>query len=94
MAAPIIRRRLFDVLLTPSLFSFKFSYLVNFKLYGGNPLSYFSTFDRHKVKMPGDPCEHPQYVLTQRFNPITGKSEWETQDENYDFHQEIARYYY
>jgi hypothetical protein len=26
-------------------------------------------------------------------NPITGKSSWVIQDEKYDYHQEIARYY-
>lgn len=27
----------------------------------------------------------------QKYNPVTGKLEWEMQDENYDFQQEIAR---
>jgi len=30
-------------------------------------------------------------VFTARINPVTGKSEWELQNENYDYHQEIAR---
>lgn len=30
-------------------------------------------------------------VLVQKFNPSTGKLEWELQKENYDFVQEIAR---
>lgn len=30
-------------------------------------------------------------VFTKRINPLTGLAEWELQDENYDFHQEIAR---
>nr|XP_021192702.2 protein arginine N-methyltransferase 7 isoform X2 [Helicoverpa armigera] len=30
-------------------------------------------------------------VFTQKRNPITGSTEWDVQDENYDFHQEIAR---
>ncbi|KAK5642476.1 hypothetical protein RI129_008643 [Pyrocoelia pectoralis] len=30
-------------------------------------------------------------VFTQKLNPILGENEWESQDEHYDFHQEIAR---
>lgn len=30
-------------------------------------------------------------VFTQKLNPLTGKCDWEVQDENYDYHQEIAR---
>ncbi|KAK4876816.1 hypothetical protein RN001_009322 [Aquatica leii] len=30
-------------------------------------------------------------VFTQKLNPILGENTWETQDEHYDFHQEIAR---
>jgi protein arginine N-methyltransferase 7 len=30
-------------------------------------------------------------VFTAKINPITGKSEWELQNEDYDYHQEIAR---
>ncbi|XP_022254122.1 protein arginine N-methyltransferase 7-like [Limulus polyphemus] len=30
-------------------------------------------------------------IFTQRFNPLTGKSQWDIQDENYDYHQEVAR---
>lgn len=30
-------------------------------------------------------------VLIQKFNPITGKTEWELQKENYDYTQEVAR---
>lgn len=30
-------------------------------------------------------------VFTQKLTPITGKMEWVVQDENYDYHQEIAR---
>ncbi|XP_063244935.1 protein arginine N-methyltransferase 7 isoform X2 [Bacillus rossius redtenbacheri] len=30
-------------------------------------------------------------VFTKKINPVTGKLEWVMQDENYDFHQEIAR---
>ncbi|XP_031348627.1 protein arginine N-methyltransferase 7-like isoform X1 [Photinus pyralis] len=30
-------------------------------------------------------------VFTQKLNPILGESGWESQDEHYDFHQEIAR---
>lgn len=30
-------------------------------------------------------------VFTQKLNPLTGKSDWEVHDENYDYHQEIAR---
>nr|CAD7567887.1 unnamed protein product [Timema californicum] len=30
-------------------------------------------------------------VFTKKINPVTGKLEWEHQDEDYDFHQEIAR---
>lgn len=30
-------------------------------------------------------------VFTQKFNRITGKSEWTMQPENYDYHQEVAR---
>lgn len=30
-------------------------------------------------------------VFTKKLNPLTGKVEWVLQDEDYDFHQEIAR---
>lgn len=30
-------------------------------------------------------------VFTAKTNPVTGKSEWELQNEDYDCHQEIAR---
>lgn len=30
-------------------------------------------------------------VFIQKLNPLAGKMEWEVQDENYDYHQEIAR---
>lgn len=30
-------------------------------------------------------------VFTQKLNPLTGKCDWEVHDENYDYHQEIAR---
>ncbi|XP_055909924.1 protein arginine N-methyltransferase 7 [Eupeodes corollae] len=30
-------------------------------------------------------------LFTQILNPITGKSEWESQTEDYDYHQEVAR---
>lgn len=30
-------------------------------------------------------------VFTQHPNPITGITTWEEQDENYDYHQEVAR---
>lgn len=30
-------------------------------------------------------------VFTQTKNPITGSTEWNIQDEDYDYHQEIAR---
>ncbi|XP_075979043.1 arginine methyltransferase 7 isoform X2 [Anticarsia gemmatalis] len=30
-------------------------------------------------------------VFTQKKNPITGTTEWDVQDEQYDYHQEIAR---
>lgn len=30
-------------------------------------------------------------VYTQKLNPITGKSDWEVQSEDYDYHQEVAR---
>lgn len=30
-------------------------------------------------------------VFTVKVNPVTGKSEWELQNEDYDYHQEIAR---
>ncbi|XP_069687860.1 protein arginine N-methyltransferase 7-like isoform X2 [Periplaneta americana] len=30
-------------------------------------------------------------VFTIKVNPVTGKSEWELQNEDYDYHQEIAR---
>lgn len=30
-------------------------------------------------------------VFTQKKNPITGKTEWDIQHEDYDYHQEIAR---
>lgn len=30
-------------------------------------------------------------VLVQKFNPSTGKLEWELQDQNYDYLQELAR---
>ena len=30
-------------------------------------------------------------VFTQLVNPTTGKTEWEPQDNNYDYHQEVAR---
>lgn len=30
-------------------------------------------------------------VFTQKRNPITGSMEWDVQDEDYDYHQEIAR---
>lgn len=30
-------------------------------------------------------------VFVQKLNPLSGETEWEFQDENYDFHQEIAR---
>ncbi len=30
-------------------------------------------------------------TFKQILNPITGRSEWEPQCENYDYHQEIAR---
>lgn len=30
-------------------------------------------------------------VFTKKINPITGKSEWDLQDVNYDYHQETAR---
>ncbi|KAG6446606.1 protein arginine N-methyltransferase 7 isoform X2 [Manduca sexta] len=30
-------------------------------------------------------------VFTQKRNPITGSTEWDMQDEDYDYHQEIAR---
>ena len=31
------------------------------------------------------------HVFTQSLNPITGLSEWEAQDPDYDYYQEIAR---
>lgn len=30
--------------------------------------------------------------FVSRANPVTGKTEWIMQDEDYDYHQEIARY--
>lgn len=30
-------------------------------------------------------------VFTIKVNSVTGKSEWELQNEDYDYHQEIAR---
>jgi len=30
-------------------------------------------------------------ILVQKFNPTTGKLEWELQQEHYDYVQEIAR---
>lgn len=30
-------------------------------------------------------------TYTQKLNPITGKSDWEVQSEDYDYHQEVAR---
>jgi protein arginine N-methyltransferase 7 len=30
-------------------------------------------------------------VFTAKVNPVTGKSEWELQNEDYDYHQEIVR---
>ncbi|KAF9419379.1 hypothetical protein HW555_004027 [Spodoptera exigua] len=36
-------------------------------------------------------CVSSMKVFTQKRNPITGSTEWDVQDENYDFHQEIAR---
>ena len=31
-------------------------------------------------------------TFIQRFSPVTGKMEWVQQTENYDYHQEVARY--
>ena len=31
-------------------------------------------------------------TFVQRFSPVTGKMEWVQQAENYDYHQEVARY--
>lgn len=31
-------------------------------------------------------------TFVSQFNPLLGKNEWVIQDENYDYHQEIARY--
>lgn len=30
-------------------------------------------------------------VFTQKRNPLTGSTEWDVEDEDYDYHQEIAR---
>ena len=30
-------------------------------------------------------------TFVSHFNPLTGKTEWRFQDENYDYQQEIAR---
>ena len=30
-------------------------------------------------------------VFSNKLNPITGKMEWEMHDDDYDYHQEIAR---
>ena len=37
-----------------------------------------------KKKMSGS-------ILIQKFNPVTGTLEWELQEENYDYTQEVAR---
>lgn len=54
---------------------------VNFNNYSLLKINKFS--NNHLIKLMS--------VLTQKFNPVTGKMEWEMQDENYDFQQEIAR---
>ncbi|XP_026733899.1 protein arginine N-methyltransferase 7 [Trichoplusia ni] len=36
-------------------------------------------------------CVTKMKVFTQKKNPLTGTTEWDVQDEDYDFHQEIAR---
>lgn len=30
-------------------------------------------------------------LFTQKRNPLTGSTEWDMEDEDYDYHQEIAR---
>ena len=33
-------------------------------------------------------------TFVQKLNPLTGKTVWELEDDNYDYHQEIARSMY
>ena len=35
--------------------------------------------------------ESKMSTFVSHYNPLTGKTEWSFQDENYDYHQEIAR---
>lgn len=37
---------------------------------------------------------HRMSTFVQKLNPLTGKTIWEMEDENYDYHQEIARSMY
>lgn len=56
-----------------------------------NRAAWFSRwFERFETKS----CVHKMSensVLVQKFNPSTGKLEWELQDQNYDYLQELAR---
>ncbi|GAB6024738.1 Protein arginine n-methyltransferase [Chamberlinius hualienensis] len=48
------------------------------------------SFVASKIKMLSS-ANHSDMIFAQKFNPISGKIEWEPQDENFDYHQEIAR---
>jgi len=36
-------------------------------------------------------CRRGMSTFVSRTNPVTGKLDWVVQNENYDFHQEVAR---
>jgi hypothetical protein len=42
-------------------------------------------------KEMGSEAKNNSSVFKSRLNPVTGKTEWELEVEDYDFHQEIAR---
>ena len=47
---------------------------------------------RHKSLFNGNVCLlRRMSVFISRVSPITGKMEWLLEDNNYDYHQEIAR---
>ncbi|CAH1398647.1 unnamed protein product [Nezara viridula] len=53
-------------------------------------MSYIKVFRHHSSNI----LRKKMSTFVQKLNPLTGKTIWEMEDENYDYHQEIARSMY
>ncbi|KOB67071.1 Arginine methyltransferase 7 [Operophtera brumata] len=61
------------------------------RLLQGKQEGAYTTTHYAKFKSFAKKADTRMKVFTQKRNPLTGSTEWDMEDEDYDYHQEIAR---